>query len=170
MAILQGNLHGSRGSARISDRWFLHDTPTGGDTGAGEEPSLRIGSNHCGKQGLSVRVELIICKKLLFLHRCGTKQPARFQADIRFAVRICHGRVFLTGTTGGGCRQWNDDGRKATMPDYVWHRNEVLKPDVKNFFSNNCRIIKIYCIFAASLRIFLENPQWRCGNSVRYVP
>ena len=51
-----------------------------------------------------------ICEKLLFLHRYGIEQSARFQADIHFAVRICHGRVFLTGTTGGGCRQWNDDG------------------------------------------------------------
>ena len=51
-----------------------------------------------------------ICKKLLLLHRYGIEQSARFQADIHFAVRICHGRVFLTGTTGGGCRQWNDDG------------------------------------------------------------
>lgn len=68
------------------------------------------------------------------MHRYGTEQPARFQADIHFAVRICHGRVFLTGTTGGGCRQWNDDGREATMPDYVWHRNKVLKPDMKIFF------------------------------------
>ncbi|MBQ1780428.1 MAG: hypothetical protein II001_03230 [Bacteroidales bacterium] len=72
------------------------------------------------KQGLSAQGEPIICKKLLFLHRCGTEQPARFQADIHFAVRICHGRVFLTGTTGGGCRQWNDDGREATMLDSVY--------------------------------------------------
>ena len=73
-------------------------------------------------------------RKTVFSHRYGIEQSARFQVDIHFAVRICHGRVFLTGTTGGGCRQWNDDGRKATMPDYVWHRNKVLKPDLKIFF------------------------------------
>ena len=65
--------------------------------------SPRIGSNHGEKQGLSTYSEPIICKKLLFLHRYGIEQSARFQADIHFAVRICHGRVFLTGTTGGGC-------------------------------------------------------------------
>ena len=85
-------------------------TPTVGNAGAGEESSLRIGSNHGEKQGLSAQCEPIICKKLLFLHRYGIEQSARFQADIHFAVRICHGRVFLTGTLGGSCRQWNDDG------------------------------------------------------------
>ena len=40
----------------------------------------------------------------------------------------------------------------------------------ENIFSGNYCIIKIYCIFAASLRIFLKNPQRYCGNFVRYVP
>ena len=40
----------------------------------------------------------------------------------------------------------------------------------ENIFSGNYCIIKIYCIFAAPLRIFLKNPQRRCGNFVRYVP
>ena len=40
----------------------------------------------------------------------------------------------------------------------------------ENIFSGYYCIIKIYCIFAASLRIFLKNPQRRCGNFVRYVP
>jgi hypothetical protein len=61
-------------------------TPTGGDTDAGEGPLLRIGSNHSKKYRLSARDEPIICKKLLFLHRYGIEQPARFQADIHFAV------------------------------------------------------------------------------------
>ena len=89
------------------------------NAGADEVSSRRIGSKRCKKQGLSAQVEPIICEKLVSLHRYGIEQPARYQADIHFAVRICHGRVFLTGTMGGSCRQWNDDGRKATMPDYV---------------------------------------------------
>ena len=87
---------------RYSSAFFAR-LPTGGDTGADEESTLRICSNHCEKQGLSVRAGLIIHGKTLFSHRCGTKQSARFQADIHFAVRICHGRVFLTGTMGEGC-------------------------------------------------------------------
>ena len=147
----------------------MHGAPTGRDAGAGKGPSLRIGSNHCEKQGLSAQGEPIIFKKLLFLHRCGTKQPARFQADIHFAVRICHGRVFLTETMGGGCRQWNDDGRKATMPDYVWHRNKVLRPDIKIFFRTTAAQSKYSVFFAMSLRIFLKNPQWHCGNFIHFL-
>jgi hypothetical protein len=109
------NLSRRKNAHLLSDR-----SPNGGNVGANEEPPLRIGSNHGEKQGLSAQGEPIICKKLLFLHRCGTEQPARFQADIHFAVRICRGRVFLTETTGGGCRQWNDDGREATMLDSVY--------------------------------------------------
>ena len=97
-------------SRRKNAHFSSNRNPNGGNVGANEEPPQRIGSNHCEKQGLSAQGEPIICKKSLFLHRCGTKQPARFQADIHFAVRICHGRVFLTETMGGGCRQWNDDG------------------------------------------------------------
>jgi hypothetical protein len=68
----------------------LHDTPTGGNAGAGEDPSLGIGSKHCKKQELSAQGEPIICKKLLFLHRCGIEQPARFQIHIKISLeKVC---------------------------------------------------------------------------------
>ena len=53
---LRGRLSTDRADLRgfpIAD--FLPGNPTGGDVGANEEPPLRIGSNHCEKQGLSAR-------------------------------------------------------------------------------------------------------------------
>ena len=48
------------------------------------------------------------------MRRRGIGQPARYQADIHFAVRICHGRVFLTENRYGfqqqDCRR---HGRRA---------------------------------------------------------
>jgi hypothetical protein len=55
---------------------------------------------------------------------------------------------------GGGCRQWNDDGREATMLDSVWHRNKVLKPDVKIFFRTT--------VAQSKFIVFLQR---RCGYS-----
>ena len=55
------------------------------------------------------------------------------------------------------------------MPDYVWHRNKVLRPDVEIFFRTTAAQSKYSVFFAMSLRIFLKNPQWHCGNFIHFL-